>query len=174
MEKPMSIKTYLEGIYDYNYWANHRYLNAAESLTHEQLYRPQRDRSTSIHATFLHMLSTETIWLKRWQGEAPKQELSAIDFPTLMSIQDHWAQLEKQMHSFLAAQNEESLQNDLVCIGFNGTTFHLLLWQMMAHIPNHNTHHRSELASILTSMGITHPEDEAVQYFLIKSGQRKE
>ena len=170
----MSIKTYLEGIYDYNYWANHRYLKAAESLTNEQLFHKQGDGSTSIHGTFLHMLSTETIWLKRWQGEAPKQELTAIDFPSLTGIQNGWVDIEKQMRSFLAAQNDKSLQEDTVCIGFNGNTFHLLLWQMMAHVPNHNTHHRSELAAMLTLMEIPHLEDETVQYFLIKSGQRQE
>jgi uncharacterized damage-inducible protein DinB len=169
----MSIKTYLEGIYDYNYWANRRYLKTAESLTDEQLFRKLDNRSTSIHGTFLHMLSTETIWLKRWQGEAPKQEFSPVDFPTLLSIQERWMELENQMRSFLAAQNEESLHKDMVCIGFNGSTFHLLLWQMMAHVPNHNTHHRSELAIMFTSLEIPHPEDETVQYFLIKSGQRK-
>jgi len=170
----MSIKSYLEGIYDYNYWANHRYLQAAESLTSEQLFHKWDNRSTSIHGTLLHMLSTETIWLKRWQGEAPKQEFSPVDFPNLSSIRDRWVELERQMRDFLAAQNDESLQEDMVCTGFNGNTFHLLLWQMMAHIPNHNTHHRSELATMFTAMDIPHPEDETVQYFLIQSGQRKE
>jgi uncharacterized damage-inducible protein DinB len=170
----LGIKTYLEGIYDYNYWANRRYLKAAESLTNEQVFRFQENRSTSIYSTFLHMLSTETIWLKRWQAEAPKQEFSPVDFPTLPSIRDRWVELEHQMRGFLAAQDDESLQEEMVCIGFNGNPFHLLLWQMMAHVPNHNTHHRSELAAIFASMEILHPEDETVQYFLIKTGQRKE
>jgi uncharacterized damage-inducible protein DinB len=170
----MSMKVYLEGLYDYNYWANHRYLNAAASLTDEQLYRKKDHSSASIHDMFLHMMSTETIWLQRWQGGAPKQELAPVDFPTLLSIQTNWAELEKKMRSFLAAQDDESLQADTVCIGYNGRPFHLLLWQMMAHLPNHNTHHRSEMAALFTAMDIPHPEDETVQYFLIRSGQRKE
>ncbi len=64
----MSIKTYLEGLYNYNYWANHRYLKTAESLTEEQFHRKQ-DNGGSVHGTLLHMMSTETIWWKRWQGE---------------------------------------------------------------------------------------------------------
>jgi hypothetical protein len=74
------------------------------------------------------MLSTETVWLKRWQGDGPKTDLAS----------------------------------------------HLFLWQMMAHVPNHNTHHRSELAAMFATMDVPHPEDETVQYFLIKSGQRQE
>jgi len=170
----MSIKTYLEGLYDYNDWANHRYLKIAEALNEEQHHRKQNYISTSIFTTLLHMFSTETIWLKRWQGEAPKEEFSSNDFPTLISIQENWAELQREMHRFLAAQDNESLQADMVCIGFNGKTFHLPLWQMMAHVPNHNTHHRSELAAMFNSMNIPHPEDETIQFFLIRSGQRKE
>jgi uncharacterized damage-inducible protein DinB len=170
----MSVKTYLEGLYDYNYWANHRYLKTSASLTEEQLFRNREIDPASVHGILLHMMSTESIWLQRWLGKAPKQEFSSIDFPGLLSIQDNWSELEKKMRSFLAAQNDESLQQDTVCIGFNGKPFHLLLWQMMAHLPNHNTHHRSELAAMFSAMNIPHPEDETVQYFLIQSRQRKE
>ena len=170
----MSVKTYLQGLYDYSYWANHRYLNTAASLTEEQLFYQRDNHSASVHGTLLHMMSAESIWLQRWQGGAPKQEFSNIDFPNLSSIQENWTELEKKMRSFLAAQDDESLQQDTVCIGFNGKPFHLLLWQMMAHVHNHNTHHRSELAAMFTAMDVPHPEDETVQYFLIQSGQRKE
>ena len=37
----MELKSYLEHLYDYNYWANKRYLAVAESLTEEQLLRKQ-------------------------------------------------------------------------------------------------------------------------------------
>jgi len=170
----MSIKTYLETLYEYNYWANHRYLKAAEALTEEQLLRKQGHSWDSVHGTLLHMMSSETIWLKRWQGESPRKNFSPDDFPTFASIHENWAELEKKMRGFLAAQNEQSLQEETVCIGFNGGRFHLPLWQMMAHVLNHNTHHRSELAAMFALMNISHPEEEVVQYFLIKSGQRKE
>jgi uncharacterized damage-inducible protein DinB len=170
----VSVKTYLEGLYDYNYWANHRYLKTAASLTEEQLFHNRENDPASVHGILLHMISVESIWLQRWLGKAPKQEFSSIDFPGLLSIQENWAELETKMRSFLTAQNDESLQQDTVCIGFNGKPFHLLLWQMMAHVPNHNTHHRSELAAMFSAMNIPHPEDETVQYFLIQSGQRKE
>jgi len=170
----MSIKTYLETLYDYNYWANHRYLKAAEALTEEQLLRKQGHSWDNIHGTLLHMLSSETIWLKRWLGEAPKENFSPDDFPTFVSIQENWTEHEKKMRGFLATQSEQSLEEETVCIGFNGGSFHLPLWQMMAHVTNHNTHHRGELAAMFALMNVPHLEEEIVQYFLIKSGQRKE
>jgi uncharacterized damage-inducible protein DinB len=170
----MNVKTYLETLYNYNYWANHRYLKAAEALTEEGLLRKQGHSWDSVHAVLVHMMSAETIWLKRWQGEAPKGHLSPDDFPTLASIQKDWAELETKMRGFLAAQNEQSLQEDTICTGFNGGTFHLPLWQMIAHVPNHNTHHRGELAAMFALMNVPHPEEEVVQYFLVQSRQKKD
>ena len=41
------------------------------------------------------------------------------------------------------------------------------------HIPNHETHHRGELAGMFALMNVAHPEDEVIQYFLDLSGQKK-
>jgi uncharacterized damage-inducible protein DinB len=45
---------------------------------------------------------------------------------------------------------------------------------MVVQPPNHNTHHRGELVAMFALMDVPHPEEEVVQYFLIKSGQRRE
>ena len=65
----MQFKQYLEQLYDYNYWANKRYLAVAETLTEEQLLRKQGHSWESVHAVFLHMMSSERMWRMRWLGE---------------------------------------------------------------------------------------------------------
>jgi uncharacterized damage-inducible protein DinB len=45
---------------------------------------------------------------------------------------------------------------------------------MIVQPPNHNTHHRGELAAMFALMDVPHPEEEIVQYFLFKGGQKKE
>ena len=82
--------------------------------------------------------------------------------------------VEKNMRGFIAEQTEESLQRSVTYTNPKGETFTLPLWQMMVQPPNHNTHHRGELAAMFALMNIAHPEEEIVQYFLVKSGQRKE
>jgi uncharacterized damage-inducible protein DinB len=78
------------------------------------------------------------------------------------------------MRAFLAEQTEESLLREIAYTNPKGQTFTLPLWQMAAHPPNHNTHHRGELAAMFALMNVPHPEEEVVQYFLVKSGQQKE
>lgn len=169
----MQLKPYLEHLYDYNYWANKRYLSVAETLTEEQLFRKQGHSWDSVHAVLVHMMSSEQMWPQRWRGEAGTI-LNAKDFPTVASIRQSWVDIENNMRSFLAAQDEESLLRIITYTNPRGETFSLPLWQMMAHVPNHNTHHRGELAAMFALMGVAHPEEEVVQYFLVQTGQKKE
>jgi uncharacterized damage-inducible protein DinB len=169
----MEVKQYLEHLYDYSYWANKRYLAVAETLTEEQLFRKQGHSWDSVQRVLIHMLSSERMWPQRWRGEQAGF-LDPKDFPTAASVREYWIDVEQNMRLFLAEQTEGSLFREVTYTNPKGETFTLPLWQMMTHVPNHNTHHRGELAAMFTLMNIPHPEEEVVQYFLIKSGQKKE
>ena len=169
----MELKAYLLHLYDYNYWANGRYLRAAEGLTQEQFTRKQGHSWDSVQNVLVHMMSSEIMWPARWRGGSPGS-LDAADFPTCASIIARWAEVEKEMRQFLSEQTDETLIKELSYTNNKGETFTLPLWQMMAHVPNHNTHHRGELAAMFALMNAAHPEEEVVQYFLITSGQKKD
>jgi uncharacterized damage-inducible protein DinB len=170
----MELKSYLQTIYAYNYWANHRYLAAAEGLTQEQFTQLHGHSWESVQGVLVHMLSSERMWPMRWKGEGPIVFLKPADFPSPASVRELGVEVEQNMRAFLDAQTEETLQNLVTFTNPKGITYTLPLWQMMAHVPNHNTHHRGELAAMFALMGAPHPEEELVQYFLITSGQRKE
>jgi len=169
----MQLKDYLEHLYDYNYWANHRYLAVAETLTTEQFLRKHGHSWDSVHAILVHMMSSERMWPQRWRGE-PGIILDPRDFPNAAAIRAYWAEVEKNMRTFVAEQTELSLVRDVTYTNPKGDTFTLPLWQMAVHVPNHNTHHRGELAAMFALMNIPHPEEEVVQFFLVRGGQRKE
>jgi uncharacterized damage-inducible protein DinB len=168
----MQLKEYLEQLYDYNYWANKRYLAVAETLTEEQLFRKQEHSWDSVHAVLVHMMSSERMWPMRWRG-GTGTFLDAKDFPNIKSVRDYWVAVEKNMRSFIAEQSEQSLLRDVSYTNLKGETFTLPLWNMMVQPPNHNTHHRGELAAMFALMNVPHPEEEVIQYFLDKSGQKK-
>ena len=169
----MQFKDYLQHLYEYNYWANKRYLTVAETLSDEQLFRKQGHSWESVHAVFVHMMSSERMWRMRWLGEKG-EFLDPKDFPSVASIRAYWVDVEKNMLAFLAEQTEESLHSPITYINPKNETFTLPLWEMIVQPPNHNTHHRGELAAMFALMNIPHPEEEIIQYHLIQSGQRKE
>ncbi len=169
----MELKSYLTQLFDYTYWANKRYLAVAENLTEEQLFRQHGHSWGDVHGVLLHMSSSETVWLKRWRGGSPTAHLDRSDFPTLAAVKANWQNLEKEMRGFIAAHSKESLLKPLSYTSFNGETYTVPLWQMLAHVVNHETHHRGELAAMFALMNIPHPEEEIIQYFLDLSGQKK-
>ena len=168
----MELKQYLEQLYDYNYWANKRYLAVAETLTDEQLHHKQEHSWDNVHAVLVHMMRSERMWRQRWRGEKA-EFLDAKDFSTIASVREYWVDVEKNMRGFIAEQTEQSLLKDVSYTNPKGETFTLPLWQMMVQPPNHNTHHRGELAARFALMNVPHPEEEVIQYFLNKSGQKK-
>lgn len=170
----MELKSYLQTLYAYNYWANHRYIAAAEGLSQEQFTQQHGHSWESVQGVMVHMMSSERMWPMRWKGEGPITFLKLEDFPSAAAVREYWVDVEKNMRGFLALQSEQSLMGDITYKNPKGQTYTLPLWQMMAHVPNHNTHHRGELAAMLALMNAPHPEDEVVQYFLIASGQRQE
>jgi uncharacterized damage-inducible protein DinB len=169
----MNTSEYLRQVYDYNYWANHRYFVVAEGLTEEQLHRQQGHSWDSVHGVLVHMMSSEWVWLRRWSGSSPKGHLNPADFPTLAALKERWAEVEAEMRAVISRQTEESLLDTVSYDSFNAETFHVPLWQMLMHVPNHETHHRGELAAMFALMNVPHPEEEVIQYFLNLSGQKK-
>ena len=169
----MNIKDYIKQVYDYNYWANHRYFAVAEGLTDEQLHKMQGHSWGDVHAMFVHMMSSEWVWLERWKGTSPKGHFNKDEFPTLASVKERAGQIEAEMRAFIDKQTEESLQAVITYSNFSGETFRVPLWQMLMHVANHETHHRGELAAMYALMNVPHPEEEVIQYFLNLSGQKK-
>lgn len=169
----MDIQEYIQEAYNYTYWANRRYFAVAEALNDEQLHRMLGHSWGDVHATLVHMMSSEWVWLQRWHGGAPKGHLDKADTPTLTDLKKRWGEVETEMRAFIDAQTEASLQRAIPYTNFRGETFHVPLWQMLAHIVNHETHHRGELAAMYALMNVQHPEEEMIQYFLSASGQKQ-
>lgn len=169
----MNIRDYLQQAYDYMYWAMQRYFAVAEGLSEEQLHRLQGHSWEDVHATLVHMMSSEWTWLQRAKGGSPKAGPTKEEYPTLASLKERWSELQAEMRAFLEAQTDESLCAPMTYTNTRGETFHVPMWQMLAQVVNHQTHHRGELAAMYALMNVPHPEDELIQYFLSASGQKR-
>ncbi|HEY6073726.1 MAG TPA: DinB family protein, partial [Anaerolineales bacterium] len=91
----MELKSYLLQLYEYNYWANARYLRAAEGLTPEQFTRKQGHSWDSVQGVLVHMMNSEIMWPRRWRGEPAAASLNSADFPTAAAVIERWAGVEQ-------------------------------------------------------------------------------
>ena len=77
----------LRELFEYNYWARDRQLQACTALTQEQFLRPMHSSFSSLRDTLAHLQWAEWVWLERWRGHPPTalegEEFGAEKFPTL-------------------------------------------------------------------------------------------
>jgi uncharacterized damage-inducible protein DinB len=139
----------LKTLLDYHYWARDRLLDAIEPLTPEQLTRDLGNSFKSIRDTVAHVHAAEWAWYSRWQGTSPTALLPADRFADVAAVRQAWTDLERDVRAYV-----ERLGDDVDRVIdyklLNGSAGSSPFWQMLQHVVNHATHHRSEIATMLT------------------------
>jgi uncharacterized damage-inducible protein DinB len=157
----------LRELFEYNYWARDRQLQACAAITQEQFLRPMGSSFSSLRDTLAHLVAAEWVWLERWRGHSPTaveaQEYSADKFPTLGAIQERWGAVERGVRGYLATLNEEMLIRPLTYINTQGETWTYPLWQTLLHVVNHQTYHRGQVTTLLRQLGAQAP---AIDYLV--------
>ncbi|RMH38612.1 MAG: hypothetical protein D6694_12140 [Gammaproteobacteria bacterium] len=164
------MKEYLISLYKYGEWANQRLLEVAETLTEEQVMRKVLPGFGSVHHTLVHILGAEVLWFARWQGVSPKTMLSPSQLPTIFAIQERWAELIKERDTNFEGLNGSDLVVAVHWTNMRGQSFTLPRWQVMLHCANHSTHHRSEIAAILTELGHEPDSTDLLGFYLEGAG----
>jgi uncharacterized damage-inducible protein DinB len=152
-------------LYKYNQWANAKILNATSDVTSEQFLAPATFPHGGLRGTLVHTLFAEWIWRHRWEGTSPVVRLKPEDFPTFETLRSRWEDEEKLLLSFVDDVTDERLNSRFFYTNTKGDPFERILWQVMVHLVNHGTQHRSETAALLTDFGHS-PGDIDLVYFL--------
>ncbi len=163
----------MKALYDYDRWANRRLFDAVTSLPPGTADRETGSQfsSPTLKGMLAHILGAEVNWLARWKGHSPISILSAKDFPDLDALRSRWNQLEAELSAFVSGLSEGDLARVIHYKTTEGQSRSLPLWPLMQHVANHSTHHRSELATMLTMLGSPPPPTDLVIYHLVQSGQ---
>jgi uncharacterized damage-inducible protein DinB len=140
-------------LFDHNYWARDRQLQACAALTQEQFVRPMGGSFPSLRDTLAHLVAVEWIWLERWRGRPPRSLLPAEEFPTLAAVSERWRAVEREMREYLAGLSEEALERPATCVDTRGRTWTYPLWRMIFHLLNHQSYHRGQIATLLRQLG---------------------
>lgn len=157
----------IQHLFAYTEWANALALDAAETLTPEQLTADRQISHGSILRTLAHMAGAEWIWLERWHGRSPvagafDQWLACANVPELRT---KWQPVVEARQALLAGLNEEDLQRAVAFKLLNGSDNSLPLVQQMQHVVNHATLHRGQVVGMIRQLGIAPPATDLL-FFL--------
>lgn len=152
-------------LFDYNYWATHRILAAAEKVSQEIFVAPVEHSWDSLRSTLVHMMSAEWVWRQRCQEQSsPTAHLRPDDFPTLAALRERWQTEEQAMRGYLNSLSDEQLAQTIDYKTLGGAPNRDILWQLLAHVANHGTQHRAECAVLLSELGYSPGDVDIIVY----------
>ena len=172
---------YFRLLFDYNRWANHLVLSRATKVQ-ETDYLAVADGISfgSLHATLVHILVAELVWLARWEGGLPPErlknariadQLAATEIRTFNDLTTLWRDEEVRQERFFSALTDETVSRTIVYQSTYGEPNERPLSQLIAHFVNHGTQFRAEAAVRLTQLGLS-PGDLDLIIFLGERAQR--
>ncbi len=144
---------------EYNAWANARVYGMARALTDDQYRRDVGVYFKSLHATLNHILTADLIWLRRLTGtgEHPTQ-LNAIVFDDLPSLWAARQREDQRLIDFVGALSDVQFDEPTEYRMMSGAAITQPRREVLAHVFNHQTHHRGQAHAILTLLGKAEPE----------------
>ncbi|MFN7104166.1 MAG: DinB family protein [Pseudorhizobium sp.] len=167
------MRRHFQMLADYNRWANVIVYDACAELSDADYRADQGAFFGSAHRTLNHLLCADRIWLKRMtgSGEAPTA-LDTVLFDDLEALAAARAAEDQRLIDFV-----ETLDDEQTASSFTYTPITIPepitqpLGPVLAHVFNHQTHHRGQIHMILTSLGRPSLSLDLV-YFLRGDGKR--
>jgi uncharacterized damage-inducible protein DinB len=162
----------VRGLYDYHHWANRRLFDHAAGLGEEVAVRDVGKHFSypTLLRMFGHLYGADWVWLTRWKGTSPTT-LPGAEFTTLAEVRRRWDALESEQASFISGLTTAELARTVEYRNTEGKAFRMTLWPLLQHVANHATHHRSEIATMITMLSGSPPDTGINSYVLVKSGQ---
>jgi uncharacterized damage-inducible protein DinB len=152
----------------YNAWANARLYDAATALTDFERKREIKAYFTGLHGTLNHMLAADRIWLQRLTGTgAAPSELNAILHEVFTELRDAREAEDRRLSDYVAGLTTADVEAELAYTNTRGEDNSLPVKLILAHVFNHQTHHRGQATQMLRQLGVAEPPALDLLYFAL-------
>ena len=168
------MKEHYEMFAAYNMWANDRLCEAIDGVCEEEYFRDCGAFFKSLHGTLNHLIVTDRIWLQRFtgEGEAPDR-LNAILFDDFGTLRQARMLEDRRIIAWIGSLDEDALLGTFTYTPITDPTpVTQRLAPTLAHLFNHQTHHRGHLHMTLSVLGHEPPPLDLIYYLRTEDGQR--
>jgi uncharacterized damage-inducible protein DinB len=145
------MKAYFQQLASYNRWANARLYAAALALNEVDYRRDVGAFFKSLHGTLNHLLLTDQLWLKRLTGNGDHPAaLDAIIHEDRLALTLARADEDDRIVSYVESLDETSFHGMHQYANSAGKVFEQARFHILAHLFNHQTHHRGQAHTVLS------------------------
>jgi uncharacterized damage-inducible protein DinB len=143
----------------YNTIANQRLYEAVGRLDDEEYRRERVASFPSVHRTLNHILLGDRIWMARFTetGYATTPALGSELYPDFASLRTARVAEDARIESFLGSVNEDFLGKEVRYVNSAGEPHADPAALLLAHLFNHQTHHRGQVHVMLSQSAAKPP-----------------
>jgi uncharacterized damage-inducible protein DinB len=152
---------------EYNQWMNEKLYSAAATLSVEQLNENRGAFFGSIIATLNHIAVADIFWLKRFSTLLANHQaldfiktleqppaLNTILYNDLSELKTLRDRLDETFCCLAAVMADSELARTLEYKTTLGVVYTKKLFSLLMHVFNHQTHHRGQLTTLFSQIGI--------------------
>ncbi len=147
------MKTYeLLALVRYHAWANDRILTVAADLSDEEFRATGKFDHDTAFQTLRHLVDVDWSWREFCIGNKVGETYvwdHGFVLDGLPAIHAFCLEEDMRLRSYVESLDDEALSESMAL----GGDFSVPRWLILAHVVNHGTQHRSELARYLTECG---------------------
>ncbi len=163
------IKAHFQTFAAYSAWANGRLYDACGQLPDEEYKKVRPAFFKSLHGTLNHILVGDRIWLARLQGdEYDRPPLDTELYEDLKSLRAARTEQDAAMASFVDGLNEGQYASIIVYGNPGGPEYRDRIRQILAHVFNHQTHHRGQAHDQLSQTSVEPPPLDLIYFMRLR------
>jgi uncharacterized damage-inducible protein DinB len=157
---------YFHRLARYNAWANRRLYDACAQLSVADYLAKRPSFFGSIHATLNHVLVGDRIWLSRFESRSTDiKSLDEILYGDLAALRPARDAEDARILGFFSTLDDDVLASTLRYRNMAGEPQETPLAWTLAHLFNHQTHHRGQVHGMLSGTPVAPPSLDLI-YFL--------
>ena len=159
----------LTTLFAHNAWANLKLLDFCETLSDAQLDATAIGGFGSIRATVWHIVGGEVSYVARVTGRLPPTPLPADQFPGFAALKDAARWTSAALLQLALAARDDTLVGEPP----PDYPFQYRLASLLVQAITHATEHRTQIATIITQLGVEPPDMSGWQY-MVEIGEFQE
>ncbi|MGZ6228144.1 MAG: DinB family protein [Candidatus Binataceae bacterium] len=142
----------------YNRLANKRLYDCCAQLTDAERKKNRQAFFKSIHGTLNHIMVGDRNWMTRFEGGvASSAHLDAVLYDDFEELRAARIREDERIEGFAASLSDEFLDGEIAYVSNEGKSYRKPVQMLLAHLFNHETHHRGQVHAMLSQAGIATP-----------------